>query len=59
MTLVRKMQDRWGIFGELVAFLWAEKLWWMIPFVGLLVVFGLLMVFGAQSGLAPFVYPFI
>ena len=57
MSLIKKMQDRFGIFGELMAFLWAEKLWWMIPLIGVLVIFGLLMVFGMQSGLAPFIYP--
>ena len=32
MSLIKKMQDRFGIFGELIAFLWAQKLWWMVLF---------------------------
>ncbi|MBI4024588.1 MAG: hypothetical protein HY360_06375 [Verrucomicrobia bacterium] len=56
MSLIKKMQDRFGILGELLAFLWEQKLWWMIPMVLVLVLFGLLLVFGTQTGMAPFVY---
>ena len=45
-----------GILGELIRFLWAKKLWWMIPMVIVLVLFGLLLVFAQGSGLAPFIY---
>ncbi len=56
MSLIKKMQDRFGIFGELLAFLWAQKLWWMIPMVLVLVLLGLVLFFGTQTGVAPFVY---
>lgn len=42
--------------GELVAFLWERKLWWMIPMVVVLVLFGTLMVLAQGSALSPFVY---
>ena len=57
MSLITKLQDRFGIFGELIAFLWAAKLWWMIPMIVILVLAGLVIFFGTQTGLAPFVYP--
>lgn len=56
MSLLRKMQDRFGIFGELLAFLWAQKLWWIIPMVLVLVLFAFLLIFAGHTGLAPFVY---
>jgi hypothetical protein len=47
---------RLGIFGQLLTLLWKKKLWWMIPIVIVLVLFGLLLVFAQGSGLAPFIY---
>jgi hypothetical protein len=37
-------------------FLWAQKLWWMVPMVAVLMVFGLLLVFASTSGVGPFIY---
>ncbi len=56
MSLIKKMQDRFGIFGELLAFLWAAKLWWIIPMIFVLVILGFIVIFGHGTGLAPFVY---
>ncbi len=56
MSIIRKVQDRFGIFGELVSFLWAQKLWWIIPMVVVLVLFAFLLIFAQGTGLAPFVY---
>ena len=56
MSWVTRAQDRFGIFGEFITFLWERKLWWMIPMVIVLVVFGLLLVFAQSSALAPFIY---
>jgi len=47
---------RFGIAGELVAFLWRRKLWWMIPMVVTLLAFGFLMIFAQGSAIAPFIY---
>jgi len=58
MSLIIKLRDRFGILGELIAFLWARKLWWMIPMILVLVLFAFLLIFAEGSGLAPFVYPF-
>ncbi|MEW5795017.1 MAG: DUF5989 family protein [Candidatus Zixiibacteriota bacterium] len=37
-------------------FLRARKKWWLTPFVVVLLLFGLLMVFAQSSVLAPFIY---
>jgi hypothetical protein len=56
MQLLREMGDRLGIAGELLVFLWRRKLWWMIPVVFVLLVFGLLIGFASSSGVGPFIY---
>ena len=53
------MQDffmRLGVLGELLAFLWKRKLYWMLPMVITLLVFALLIVVGGSSPLSPFIY---
>jgi len=45
-----------SIAGELLVYLWRNKLWWMLPMVGVLLVFGLLIVFGTSTGVGPFIY---
>jgi drug/metabolite transporter superfamily protein YnfA len=44
------------IIGELLVFLWQRKLWWLIPMVLVLLLFGILMVFASTSSIAPFIY---
>jgi hypothetical protein len=56
MKGIRTAHHRLSIAGELLAYLWRRKLWWMIPMVTVLVLFGLLLVFTQGSALAPFVY---
>ncbi|WP_420632195.1 DUF5989 family protein [Candidatus Leptofilum sp.] len=53
---LRSMSSNVGVVGELMGFFWANKRWWLIPMVTLLLVFGLLVIFGQASGLAPFIY---
>jgi hypothetical protein len=48
--------SRLGIAGELLRFLWARKLWWLIPMIVALFVFGLLIILGASGVLSPFIY---
>ena len=45
-----------GIVGEVLQFLWARKMWWLIPMVTVLLLFGLLVIFASSSGVAPFIY---
>ena len=53
------MQDffmRLGILGELLAFLWRRKLYWMLPMVITLLVFALLIMLGGSSPAGVFIY---
>ncbi len=56
MKGIRTARHRVGIVGELFTYMWRRKLWWMIPVVTVLVLFGLLLVFTQGSALAPFIY---
>ncbi len=47
---------RLGILGELLAFLWKRKLYWMLPMVITLLVFALLIILGGSSPISPFIY---
>jgi hypothetical protein len=49
-------RQRMGIAGELMGFLWERRLWWLIPMVGVLLMFGALMVTAQGSALGPFIY---
>ncbi len=50
------VKERFGIAGELMSFLWERKLWWLIPMVAVLLIFGGLMVTAQSSALGPFIY---
>ena len=52
----RNMARNLGVSGELLAFLWQRKLWWLIPMVTVLLLFALLLVFASASGVGPFIY---
>ena len=56
MRIGKSIISRVGIFGELLVFLWQRKLWWLIPIIIFLVLFGLLLVFTQSSAVAPFIY---
>lgn len=53
---IRTMGTKFGIAGELMSFLWQRKLWWMIPSITVLLLFGLLIILTEGSALAPFIY---
>lgn len=55
-NFLRAMGSNLGVAGELLAFLWHRKLWWLIPMVALLLTFGLMLVFASSSGIGPFIY---
>jgi hypothetical protein len=52
----RNVLSRLGILGELLLFFWRRKLWWLIPMIIVLVIFGLLFIFGGSTAIAPFIY---
>ena len=45
-----------SIAGELLVFLWHNKMWWAIPMVALMLFFGLIIVVGSSTGVGPFIY---
>lgn len=47
---------RLGILGELLQFLWERKLYWLIPMILVLVVFGALVLLSTNPGTQPFIY---
>lgn len=56
MKVTEGMRERFGIASELMGFLWQRKLWWLIPMVFVLLLFGGLMVTAQSSALGPFIY---
>lgn len=50
------VKARLGILGELFAFLWAAKMWWLIPMIIALIIFAIVIVFGSTSGGGPLIY---
>lgn len=53
------VSGRVGVVGELMTFLWQRKLYWLIPMIIVLLIFGLILIAGGSSVLAPFLYPII
>ena len=53
---MQNVTSRIGVVGELFRFLWARKLWWLIPMVILLIVISVLVVAGSMNLLQPFIY---
>ncbi|MGD2245811.1 MAG: DUF5989 family protein [Candidatus Aminicenantes bacterium] len=56
MGIGKNFVSRFNIFKELLVFLWQRKLWWLIPMIVFLVLFGLLLIFSQSSAVAPFIY---
>jgi hypothetical protein len=50
------MTSNVDVVKELLEFLWKRKMWWLIPMVVVLLVFGLLVIFASVSGVGPFIY---
>ena len=55
-NFLRSMASNLGVAGELLNFFWQRKLWWLIPMITLLLIFGLLLIFASASGIGPFIY---
>lgn len=51
-----RVLTRLDIVGELLAFLWKRKLWWLIPMIVVIVLFTMLLIFAQGSAVAPFIY---
>jgi hypothetical protein len=53
---MKSLLVKFSIAGELLAFFWTVKLWWMIPMVVVLLLLGGLIIFAQSSAIAPFIY---
>lgn len=47
---------RMGILGELLAFFWRRKLYWLVPMIVALVILGVLIAAGGAGGAGLFIY---
>lgn len=56
MKFTENLRERFGIASELLGFLWERRLWWLIPMVVVLLLFGGLMITAQSSALGPFIY---
>ncbi len=56
MRMMESLASRMGIAGELLQFFWHHKWWWLTPMILGLLLFGVLVIFGQSSAIAPFIY---
>lgn len=56
MSKLGRAAERVEIMGEFFGFLWRQKLWWMMPMFAVIFLFGVLLILGQSSALAPFIY---
>jgi hypothetical protein len=57
MSYLVKITQRSSTMGELFAFLWQRKLWWLLPLVVFLMLMGILFALAQMSSVAPWMYP--
>lgn len=56
MKAARNVAGGASTIRELFGFLWARKLWWMVPIVVPLLIITVLLLVGEATGVAPFIY---
>jgi len=56
MQSTHRVRRRLQVVRELIHFLRARRLWWLLPMLAVLLVFGLLLVLAQGSSVAPFIY---
>ena len=54
--ILKKIRSRLSIIGELFAFFWQNRLWWLIPMLTILVLLGILVLLAQSSAVVPFIY---
>ncbi len=59
MQTVENIKNRGGEMGDLLSFLWKNKLWFLIPFIVILLIFSVIIIFASATGVAPFIYTLI
>jgi hypothetical protein len=53
---VEDFSNRFGIAGELLAFLWEQRLWWMMPIVVALLLVAGFVALASATGLGAMIY---
>ena len=56
MKWLQEISRRSSIAGQLFTFLWEQRLWWLVPFVVMLLLFTALLIVAQSTPLAPFIY---
>jgi hypothetical protein len=59
MSITKDVTNRTSEAGDLFKFLWKSKMWFLIPFIAILIIFALIVFFAQATGIAPFIYPLI
>ncbi len=50
------MSNNKSMIGDLWDFLKVRKKWWLLPIIILVLIAGILIIFGSSSALSPFIY---
>jgi hypothetical protein len=56
MRFFQVSRRRFGIAGELLSFFLANKRFWLVPMILVLLLFGVLIILAQSSAIAPFIY---
>lgn len=56
MSFLQSARRRFGIAGELLAFFVANKRWWMLPMIIVILLLGVFIILAQTSAIAPFIY---
>ncbi|MBI5708802.1 MAG: hypothetical protein HZC42_00610 [Candidatus Eisenbacteria bacterium] len=52
----RNLFARLGIASGLLGYFWRRKIWWMVPLVLVILVLGVIVIFGQSSAVSSFIY---
>lgn len=53
---LKRAGRRASVAGEVMAFFWARKLWWLMPMVFMLLVLSVLIIVAQATPFGPFIY---
>ena len=56
LRFFKTLFSRGRIVKDLLGFLWKKKLWWLLPLVLVIVLFGFLVLVASQPAVQPFIY---
>jgi hypothetical protein len=56
MAILDGVKTKASTSGELLQFFMKNKVWWLMPMVAVLLVFGVLIVLAESSAIAPLIY---